>query len=47
MVPFAVVISTATYLILAVVAIVLGAIASLAGLRRAIGVDPAIAFGGA
>jgi putative ABC transport system permease protein len=47
MVPFAVVISTTTYLILAVVAIVLGAIASLAGLRRAIGVDPAIAFGGA
>ncbi len=47
LVPFAVVISTTTYLILAVVAIVLGAIASLAGLRRAIGVDPAIAFGGA
>jgi len=47
MVPFAVVISSTTYLVLAVVAIVLGAIASLAGLRRAIGVDPAIAFGGA
>jgi putative ABC transport system permease protein len=35
------------YVLLPVVAIVVGLIASLAGLRRAIGVDPALAFGGA
>jgi putative ABC transport system permease protein len=29
------------------VAVVVGLLASLAGLRRAVGVDPALAFGGA
>jgi putative ABC transport system permease protein len=37
----------AAYLLLPIVAIIVGLVASLAGLRRAIGVDPALAFGGA
>jgi putative ABC transport system permease protein len=41
------VIAASAYVLLAVVAVVVGLVASLAGLRRAIGVDPAIAFGGA
>ena len=45
--PFQVVIAASAYVLLAVVAVVVGLLASLAGLRRAIGVDPAIAFGGA
>jgi putative ABC transport system permease protein len=45
--PFRVVIPGSAFVLLAVVAIVVGVIASLAGLRRAIGVDPALAFGGA
>ncbi len=45
--PFRIVIPGSAYVLLAVIAIVVGMISSLAGLRRAIGVDPAIAFGGA
>ena len=45
--PFQIVVATSAYVLLAVVAVVVGLVASLAGLRRAIGVDPAIAFGGA
>jgi putative ABC transport system permease protein len=40
-------ISGAAYALLPVVAVVVGLLASLAGLRRAVGVDPALAFGGA
>ncbi len=35
-----------SYLLLPVIAVVVGLVASLAGLRRAISVDPALAFGG-
>jgi putative ABC transport system permease protein len=45
--PFQIVLSSSAYLLLAVVSIVVGLVASLAGLRRAIGVDPALAFGNA
>ena len=45
--PFQIVIAASAYALLAAVAVAVGLIASLAGLRRAIGVDPAIAFGGA
>jgi putative ABC transport system permease protein len=45
--PFQIVMSSSAYVLLAVVAVVVGLLASLAGLRRAVGVDPAIAFGGA
>jgi putative ABC transport system permease protein len=45
--PFQIVIATSAYVLLAVIAIVVGLVASLAGLRRATSVDPAIAFGGA
>lgn len=38
-------ISTMSYLVLAGVAVVVGVLASLVGLRRAVGVDPALAFG--
>jgi putative ABC transport system permease protein len=31
---------------LPVIAVVIGLLASIAGLRRAVGVDPALAFGG-
>jgi putative ABC transport system permease protein len=40
-------VSTFTYLTLPLVAVVVGALASFLGLRRAISVDPALAFGGA
>ncbi len=39
-------ISRGAYLFLPVVAVLVGVLASLAGLRRAVGVDPALAFGG-
>jgi putative ABC transport system permease protein len=45
--PFRIVIPGSAYVLLALVAVVVGTISSLAGLRRAVGVDPAIAFGGA
>jgi putative ABC transport system permease protein len=45
--PFQIEIATQAYVLLAVVAVVVGLIASLAGLRRALGVDPAVAFGAA
>jgi putative ABC transport system permease protein len=45
--PFQIVIAASAYVLLAAVAVAVGLIASLAGLRRAVGVDPAIAFGGA
>jgi putative ABC transport system permease protein len=40
-------ISAGSYVLLPIVAVVVGLLASLAGLRRAVGVDPALAFGGA
>jgi putative ABC transport system permease protein len=40
-------ISMSAYVVLPIVAVVVGLLASLAGLRRAVGVDPALAFGGA
>ena len=40
-------VSTTTYLTLPIVAVVVGALASFLGLRRAVSVDPALAFGGA
>jgi putative ABC transport system permease protein len=43
--PMRVEISTASYLGLAGIAVVVGLLASLVGLRRAVGVDPALAFG--
>ena len=43
--PLHVVIGTGTYLALVAVAVVVGVLASLVGLRRAVGVDPALAFG--
>jgi putative ABC transport system permease protein len=45
--PFRMAIGVSSYVLLAVLAIVVGTLASLAGLRRAVGVDPALAFGGA
>jgi putative ABC transport system permease protein len=44
--PMLVVIPTVAYLALPVVAIAIGLLASVAGLRRAVAVDPALAFGG-
>jgi putative ABC transport system permease protein len=38
-------ISTGAYLVLAGISVVVGLLASLVGLRRAVGVDPALAFG--
>ncbi len=40
-------VSTTGYLSLPVVAVMVGVLASLAGVRRAIRVDPALAFAGA
>jgi putative ABC transport system permease protein len=40
-------ISRGAYLLLPIIAVIVGLLASLAGLRRAVGVDPALAFGGA
>jgi putative ABC transport system permease protein len=44
--PMTVVIPASAYLLLPVIAIAIGLLASVAGLRRAITVDPALAFGG-
>lgn len=44
--PMPVVIETSAYVALALIAVVVGVLASLAALRRAIGVDPALAFAG-
>lgn len=44
--PMTVVVPASAYLALPLVAIVVGLLASLAGLRRAVSVDPALAFGG-
>jgi putative ABC transport system permease protein len=44
--PFAVEIDVATYVALVVVAVVIGLIASVAGLQKTVRVDPALAFGG-
>jgi putative ABC transport system permease protein len=45
--PFQVDMAASTYAVLALVAVVVGLLASLAGLRRAVGIDPALAFGSA
>jgi putative ABC transport system permease protein len=45
--PFRMSVDTSSYVFLAVIAVVVGTLASLAGLRRAVAVDPALAFGGA
>lgn len=44
--PMQVIVPTAAFAALPVVAVVIGLIASAAGLRRAVSVDPALAFGG-
>ena len=44
--PFSIDIPSSAYVILLVVALLVGFMASLAGLRRAVRVDPAVAFGG-
>jgi putative ABC transport system permease protein len=44
--PMTVVVPIRAYLALPVIAIVIGLLASVAGLRRAVAVDPALAFGG-
>jgi putative ABC transport system permease protein len=44
--PMTVVVPAYAYISLPVVAVVIGLLASLAGLRRAVAVDPALAFGG-
>lgn len=44
--PMLVVVTTSAFLSLAVTAVVIGLLASLAGLRRAVAVDPVLAFGG-
>ena len=44
--PMRVVVSMSAYLLLPVIAIAIGLLASVAGLRRAVTVDPALAFGG-
>jgi putative ABC transport system permease protein len=45
--PFEVSIEASAYVSLVVIALLVGFVASLVGLRRAVGVDPALAFGGA
>jgi putative ABC transport system permease protein len=40
-------ISAGAYTLLPIIAVIVGLLASLAGLRRAVGVDPALAFGSA
>ena len=47
MFPFAVDVPSAAYTQLAIVTVVVGTLASLAGLRRVARIDPALAFGGA
>jgi putative ABC transport system permease protein len=44
--PMPVVIDSSAYLALSLIALVVGVLASLAALRRAVGVDPALAFAG-
>lgn len=44
--PFTVAITMSTYVLLVVVALLIGLLASIAGLRRAVHTDPALAFGG-
>lgn len=44
--PMVVAVPTIAYVLLPVVAIVIGLLASLAGLRRVVAIDPALAFGG-
>ncbi|HXY93222.1 MAG TPA: ABC transporter permease, partial [Acidimicrobiia bacterium] len=44
--PFQIVLTASAFFLLGAVAIVVGLLSSLAGLRRSIGVDPALAFGG-
>ena len=44
--PMQVIVPTAAFVALPVIAVVIGLIASAAGLRRAVSVDPALAFGG-
>jgi putative ABC transport system permease protein len=44
--PMLVVVPTSAFLLLPVIAILIGLVASIAGLRRAVTVDPALAFGG-
>lgn len=44
--PMVVVVPAAAYLLLPLVAIAIGLLASLAGLRRVVAIDPALAFGG-
>jgi putative ABC transport system permease protein len=44
--PMIVAVPAGAYLLLPVVAIVIGLLASLAGLKRVVAVDPALAFGG-
>jgi putative ABC transport system permease protein len=46
LVPISVEIPSASYLVLLVTAVVVGMLGSIAGLRRALTVDPALAFGG-
>jgi putative ABC transport system permease protein len=43
--PLSVEISTGTYVALPVIAALAGVMSSLVGLRRALGIDPALAFG--
>jgi putative ABC transport system permease protein len=45
--PFTIVVTAKTYVLLVLVALVIGLLASIAGLRRAVHTDPALAFGGA
>ena len=47
MMPFAVEIPVSTYVQLGVVVVAVGLVASVAGLRRTVKVEPALAFGGA
>ena len=47
LIPFGVDVTASSFFTLAVLALVVGVLASLAGLRQAVGVDPALAFGGA
>ena len=44
--PMRVVVPTSAYLLLPVVGVVIGLLASIAGMRRAVTIDPALAFGG-
>ena len=44
--PMRVVVPTSAFLLLPVIAVLIGLLASAAGVRRAVAVDPALAFGG-